>query len=409
MTRRRIAGFTLVELMVATALMLTLGLMLIATLRSTVRIVTTGTTRGDAWLRAQTILARVETDLMQLDSQSESKRLISGVDPYGRPFLAFSRALPEERQSAAGTFAAQTNANEDRLARFDRVWRGRDAEDRYRSLGGVASLAYVFEPSEGSRTLYRGIVAPITFDPSDLYGIGTQGRLPSEANLFEQIGVWHAGSRTGAQAYPAGFPFNQNYDIVAEGVLYLGVQFLDEELLVATDSDGWRYYWESATPQSLPPSLRSSRQWPAQVRSQSVDNALSRARVRIVEDSGVESPILRELPPNLSMGFPEYAKITVTVLHEQPNRLIARLTGSVNQDATTLTLDDGEGFGSLVDPSQNYIKIGEEWIRFSARNGNTFVGCTRGVRGTVARAHSSDAEVFFGLSLSRTLKLPVVR
>jgi prepilin-type N-terminal cleavage/methylation domain-containing protein len=64
----------------------------------------------------------------------------------------------------------------------------------------------------------------------------------------------------------------------------------------------------------------------------------------------------------------------------------------------------------LPDPEvQNHVKIGKEWIRFTAVQGNRLIGLTRGVRNTRARAHNAGSRIYGGLEVKLTLPISVAR
>ena len=64
----------------------------------------------------------------------------------------------------------------------------------------------------------------------------------------------------------------------------------------------------------------------------------------------------------------------------------------------------------LPDPDeQPYVKIGKEWIRYTAISRGKLVGLTRGVRNTRARAHRAGVRVMGGLEVRMTLPISVAR
>jgi len=64
------------------------------------------------------------------------------------------------------------------------------------------------------------------------------------------------------------------------------------------------------------------------------------------------------------------------------------LSGSLNNSAVTITVDDTKDF-----PEQGRLRVDDEEIFYTGKTPTTFTGCTRGVRGTVAVAHSDDAVI----------------
>ena len=54
-----------------------------------------------------------------------------------------------------------------------------------------------------------------------------------------------------------------------------------------------------------------------------------------------------------------------------------------------LTVDSTEGF-----EDNGFIRIGKEVIAYTGKTATTFTGLTRGVAGTTAASHNTDAQCF---------------
>ena len=64
------------------------------------------------------------------------------------------------------------------------------------------------------------------------------------------------------------------------------------------------------------------------------------------------------------------------------------LANSISSTDTTITLEDASSF-----PSSGTIRIAEEQISYTGKSGNNLTGCSRGVNGTIAKAHPKGVYV----------------
>jgi len=80
---------------------------------------------------------------------------------------------------------------------------------------------------------------------------------------------------------------------------------------------------------------------------------------------------------------------------EQDRIPVAGLTLSADITETTTTITIAGGSGGLQ--TSGTFKIDDEWIAYDSKAGNDALTCTRGIRGTIATAHSSGSPVFHQL------------
>ncbi len=77
-------------------------------------------------------------------------------------------------------------------------------------------------------------------------------------------------------------------------------------------------------------------------------------------------------------------------------------------DASVVEVSDVR-FIPATDTTQRFVKIGPEWIEFTAVDGARITGCKRGVRGTTAVAHEHGARVHYGRTVVREIAVSTFR
>tara|TARA_R100001015_G_C4622300_1_gene179711 strand:+ start:433 stop:1359 length:927 start_codon:yes stop_codon:yes gene_type:complete len=85
------------------------------------------------------------------------------------------------------------------------------------------------------------------------------------------------------------------------------------------------------------------------------------------------------------LDYKEYLDLHVTQEDDVTANL---LNGSLNDSATTITVDSTTGFSST-----GTIYIESEQITYTGTSSTTFTGCTRGANSTTAASHSDDVRV----------------
>jgi prepilin-type N-terminal cleavage/methylation domain-containing protein len=409
------SAFTLIELMVAVAILAVLGLMLITSLRTVVKIVATGTSRGDGMASAATLVSRVESDLEQMFA-GRGGRLVAGRDPYGRPWVGFVRCLPEERSMAGGYYAGTDPGPQT-------PWRGFSSDGSFIPMGGMCEVVYLMKPTtaqqgiidnagqadagvtpdngtttsplrgtDDSVALYRAQLAPIGGSP------WYTGIAPGNGvGLFDDLQRWSA-ETAGAQPESAGLTFRNNvyrfddkYQQVAANILYFGVAFWDpldpanpERGSWLEGGDGPSWLWDTATDAD-------------------------------VQDSGAAAtwPIIGGTKASAAAGtrgrdFPRAAMVSVTVAMDRPLDYSSRLVTSMGTTDSEVVVQDSAGWPN-AGTGPKYLRVDHEWMEYQDGEGGRFLITKRGARGTQAIAHEAGAPVRTGFSLTRIVSLPAGR
>jgi len=86
-----------------------------------------------------------------------------------------------------------------------------------------------------------------------------------------------------------------------------------------------------------------------------------------------------------ALNYNEYIDKYVT---QEDDVTANNLNGSLNDSATTITVDSTSGFDS-----SGKIYIENEQITYTGTSSTTFTGCTRGANSTTAASHSDDVQV----------------
>ena len=86
-----------------------------------------------------------------------------------------------------------------------------------------------------------------------------------------------------------------------------------------------------------------------------------------------------------TLDYHEYINNFIT---QEDNITTNNLNGSLNDSATTITVDSTTGFDST-----GTIYIENEQITYTGTSSTTFTGCTRGANSTTAASHSDDVQV----------------
>jgi prepilin-type N-terminal cleavage/methylation domain-containing protein len=359
---RRRRGFTLIELMVAIAILLALGLMVIAFLRNALDMTRTATARGDVYETAQTTLRLLERDLSQvLGPPPHAAGLLSDLsfvvmtDPHGRQMLAFTRAWGEERTSPAGYDAGRAHAAQGWGADFT----GRNVQAAMRASGGALEVVYVMEPLATATRLYRAAASP-----------------PRVGGLIDSMIAWcldFQGAADDLVPLAALIELNldgqslwEQFELVADNVLGLGIECWDD--------------WEGTT------TWHSSREGPV------TEWSISRR--------------MDERPS--SYALPRALALTLLLNARDPMRVESFLSSEASERENALFLDDARRFPDVVGGSA-IVRVNSELIAYGSRFGRTLGGCARGVLGTRARSHAAGSIVTGGEAFRRVIQLPVTR
>jgi len=102
---------------------------------------------------------------------------------------------------------------------------------------------------------------------------------------------------------------------------------------------------------------------------------------RIVKDSDLGNS-------GYKLGLLDYNDYINRVIDQEDEITTNNLNGSLNDSATTVTVDSTTGFDSA-----GTLYIGNEQVTYTGTSSTTFTGCTRGAGSTTAAAHSDDVVV----------------
>jgi hypothetical protein len=102
---------------------------------------------------------------------------------------------------------------------------------------------------------------------------------------------------------------------------------------------------------------------------------------RIVKDSDLGNS-------GYKLGLLDYNDYINRVIDQEDEITTNNLNGSLNDSATTVTVDSTTGFDSA-----GTLYIGNEQVTYTGTSSTTFTGCTRGASSTTAAAHSDDVVV----------------
>jgi hypothetical protein len=86
----------------------------------------------------------------------------------------------------------------------------------------------------------------------------------------------------------------------------------------------------------------------------------------------------------------------------------AELTRPISPQDSTIPVDSTR-FAPGGDPAERFIKVGDEWIQWSARDARGFIAERRGARGTRPQAHEAGTRVRAGATLVREYEIPSFR
>jgi prepilin-type N-terminal cleavage/methylation domain-containing protein len=367
----RRAGFTLVEILVAMSVLLVLGLMMVALMRSALATWNQAERQRRVYSRARAVF-----DCLQEDLESALTR-----DPPGSPVVARLFCQPDPKTD-------------------------RQVLMLMRSFGWGAERTYTFRGDEGKDT-----APPAPSDPKNPQpdvpqyytsaGIvpgGPRGR-PIALGGAAQVAYLHEGrALKRALCSPCMpefkdiFPFAQP---LADDVLYF-------EVLLATP---YTTTWEEFTPAWARRPLLPSPKDPT-------DQLYGPERVW---DS--TRGILREFsffvnPASAADGdddvFPERVRITLVL---EPDQLRTLRTDTLDQ------LDDSSGRVPVASTrgfppagtDASYILVDDEWMHYKAMDDRSFTVNRRGARGTVRAGHVQGSPVRCGTTFVRTFYLPGYR
>ncbi|MEZ6183864.1 MAG: type II secretion system protein [Planctomycetota bacterium] len=374
--RRR--GFTVLELLVATAVLSILGLSLMVVLRGGLATWRRAEARRASFDAGQAVLRQLREDLLCAVGPFETPdpygqvdlRLVCDVDAAGRPRLILTRALKGESEHPVLGLAGNAVAGD---AVYDYRADHEEARfDRLRATGGTAEVAWVHAPDG---TLYRGMRAPV----------GPPGSLFQDVDPYELAPLWSpeaALEEPDPDAPSLLRPF-------ATDVLYFEVAFWTQ---FTTTWD--RKYPTSKVKEKSGPTLhwdstRGILQAPDDLRDDEFDFWVGRRSKDDPRDD----------------VFPEKVRVTLVIREHPAAGTSTYLTGPVGVGDQSLPLQEP----GRLDPDGGWVLVDEEWIRYSEVSGGNAVIAQRGGRGTVPAEHGLNSTVEAGRVFVTVVALPAGR
>jgi prepilin-type N-terminal cleavage/methylation domain-containing protein len=362
-------GFTLIEMMVAIGILLVLGVMLIGFLRGALSMTRTGTARGAQFETAQTTLRMIEEDLSQVvampahpDGPRDDPAFLVGEDPFGRQFIAFTRAWGEEQTTLAGYDSGRATPDQG----YDQDFSGDNPRAPMRASTGNIEVVYMFEPRRDSLRLYRAVRSPPDVNAGLITRVMDWAGSHQGINVEDDIPMLtiSADDNEYALAGPSGtVSLWSQFQLVADDILGFGIECWDDQL-----TDTWlARAGGPVTRWSITDQLRAGR-----------------------------------------FALPRAVRLTLIVAADEPLRAEATLTGTMGSNDASVFVDDPEGFPDVGSPSA-YLRIGGELIAYGARSGRTFGSCIRGSLGTRPQPHDTATRVLAGEAFQKVIQLPVTR
>ncbi len=338
-------GFTIIELLTAMTLFLTLGIALFGMLRSGLGLFRQGESRRSGCERAIALLEAIAADLRAACASGGSLSpdpdilLLGDRDAGGRARLRFVRSIPRELADETTRLAGSVpGASEDLDFASPADLALKAGEGKLRGLRGLAEVAYVCEPDPDAADgaplfLRRGMFAPP----------GGEASLMKDVNLKEE-----------------------RLAILSQGILFFGVEFL----------------LDGEDPEPLD-------EW---------DSTLGRLK-EFRFFAGPDS-----LADTRDDVYPRAVRITFTIEKEERGLAEAKLDAPVTAADRTLPISgtkDMPGPGDAVP----FVKIGDEWIRIAGKDSRSITAAERGARSTAAARHERGAKVHWGDTFSRWVEL----
>ena len=398
----RVAGFSLVELMVAMAIFSVLGVALIALLRSSTAFLEKGQAGSelqDQIENADRLLAEdfanVYIRSATMDGMPDVRFLCDRIpfDNDGDSIfdtkearLSFVRSV---RGEASDLLLRNSGTKAGATATIDGEEDMREAEDRdHRAPGGKQEVCWIYVPDgkDGDRglgTLYRKTRMPVGGGPASL--------LPMELLRDKPTGEARDGIASRAEAQAQMRP-------VIPAVLHISFRFYT------------RHATESAT--RLVQSDRLLEEVPPNRGGGGLSPTWDSTRGLLPVGQGLDQFFLAKGPASLADPvddiFPRRVRVTLVLDRVGSDAATAELTRPLGPQDSTIPVDNTR-FAPGGDPAERFIKVGDEWIQWSSRDARGFIAEKRGARGTKAQSHAVGTKVRAGATLVREYEIPSFR
>jgi len=373
-------GFTLVELLISIGIFLFLGILLVSLFRSGMDLWHRGEAGKIVFYRARNVLSVIQDDFMALyrhpcpreDGEEVDVKLISDFvkdesNEYYSQRVRFVRTVSREMNlyplNEAGTYAVSDPV--DNMTFYDQFNDRNELSARTLGApGGLMEVGYVLK----GNLLYRAVKAPVG------YKVRYGGNV-TLVSLFDGPRFFSLQSAV----------LNTNARVLARNVLHYEVRFWGPD----TNT------WEISDPRQAGEALY---EWDS---------------TRVDPNAPEDYPFPFD-DPSAAVGDPSDdifpAKVQVMIVVDSDTRTRA-MTRFVGEDAGKIVCTGTRGFVKDESPAaaaRRFIKVKNEWISYSAVDGDAFVVNQRGARRTVQVSHAEGEEVYQGKLFSLIIDIPGV-
>jgi hypothetical protein len=337
-------GFTIIELLTAMTLFLTLGIVLFGLLRQGLGLFQQGESRRSSYERGIALLDELAADLRLaragggLLAADPDIALLVDRDAADHVRLRFVRPVPrelaEEPARAAGSIPGG-EADLDFMAPRSGPEKGAPI---VRGLRGLAEVAYVCDPDPS-----KDDPAPLRLRRAMKAPPGGEGSLFVDENLEDE-----------------------RFRTLASGVLHFGV-----EAVLAGEDPEFVDSWDST-------------------------------RGRLKTFSFFVGPqSLTDFRDDL---FPSALRLTLTLEREDAGALVPKLDSEISEKERVIAVSNAKDLPAASD-AYPFVKIENEWIRVAGKDLGTFTASERGARGSTAVRHARGARVHSGETLARWVEM----
>ena len=375
----RRSAFTLLELLVATGVLVVLGSALVVVLRGGITTWRRGEARRESFEVAQAILAQLSDDLMNATVDPETSLggkntdivFLGDSDEDDRSRFALVRTLRGESESAITGHAGSALGADARIDYRDDMKKA--LERRLRATGGLMEVAWCMgKPgSPDGEVLFRGIRSPVG---------GRTSFFASEKNFF--------------RAPLPGAPDPK--EPPPEGTAYMrafGTRVIYFEVLYATPyTNTWK---KDVAPKKTDGSGESGplSYWDS-TRGILKPEVTPKTFTTFLSPASRAEPMDDILPPRV--------KVTLVIREADAAQSATFLKGPIDKETRELRVYDPQ----RLERSGGYVCLGSEWVEYDDVTGDRVRVKERGARNTRKVAHDDGAEVAVGRTFEVVIPLP---
>lgn len=377
-TARR-SGFTLLELLVATGILVILGSALVVVLRGGITTWRRGEARRESYEVAQAILGQLSDDLLcatvdpatSLGGKQVEVVFLGDSDEDDRSRVALVRTLRGESENAITGHAGSAVGGDARIDYRDDMKKA--IERRLRATGGLMEVAWAMgKPgTPDGEVLFRGIRSPVG---------GRTSFFASEKNFF--------------RAPLPGAP--EPKDAPPEGTAYMrafGTRVIFFEVLYATP---YTNTWSKDTPPKKTDGSGDSGPLPYWDSTRSIlkPDTGPKLFTTFLSAASRGEPHDDILPPRV--------KVTLVIREADAAQSATTLKGSIDKETRELKVFEP----SRLDRSGGWVCIDAEWVQYEDVSGDKVRVKERGGRNSRKAPHGDGAEVAIGRTFEVVIPLP---